>query len=97
MKVTVLLGEPLWRQVGQRELEIDLAPSARVGDLVGHLAAAYPALGPWLDGAEVPPTIFLDDGAEVPPTIFLDEAVADALTPLHEGARPMLAWALAGG
>jgi len=85
MKVTVLLGEPLWRQVGQRELEIDLAPSARVGDLVGHLAAAYPALGPWLDGAEVPPTI------------FLDEAVADALTPLHEGARPMLAWALAGG
>ena len=85
MKVTVLLGEPLWRQVGQRELEIDLAPSARVGDLVGHLAAAYPALGPWLDGAEVPPTI------------FLDEAVADALTPLHEGARPILTWALAGG
>ncbi len=85
MKVTVLLGEPLWRQVGQRELEIDLAPSARVGDLVLQLATAYPALGPWLDGAEVPPTI------------FLDEAVADPMTPLHEGARPMLAWALAGG
>ena len=85
MKVTVLLGEPLWRQVGQRQLEIDLADSARVGDLLRELAASYPALQPWLDGKEVPPMV------------FLDEAVADALTPLHEGAQPMLTWALAGG
>ena len=85
MKVIVRLGEPLWRQVGQRELEVELEPSACVGDLVAHLEAAYPALRPWLDGAEVPPTI------------FLDEAVADAATPLVDGSRPILSWALAGG
>jgi len=85
VKVTVRLGEPLWRQVGRHEVEMDVPASTRVCDLLGELATAYPALRPWLDGREVPPMV------------FLDEAVADALTPLHEGAQPMLTWALAGG
>ena len=85
MRVTVRLGDPLWRQIGERELQVDLPDAASVGDLLGHLSAAYPALLPWLAGEEVPPTV------------FLDEAVADAATPLHEGARPILTWALAGG
>jgi molybdopterin converting factor small subunit len=85
MKVTVRLGEPLWRQIGERETEIELPEPARVGDLVSHLAARFPDLRPWLDGDEVPPTV------------FLGEAVADPETLLHDGDRPLLAWALAGG
>ena len=85
MKVTVRLGEPLWRQVGRREVEMDVPASTRVCDLLGEVATAYPALRPWLDGSEVPPMV------------FLDEVVADPATLLREGARPMLTWALAGG
>ncbi len=85
MKITVRLGEPLWRQVGRREVEVDVPASTRVGDLLREMATAYPSLRPWLDGSEVPPMV------------FLDEAVADPTTPLREGARPMLTWALAGG
>ncbi len=85
MNVTVRLGEPLWRQIGQREVEIELPESARVVDLIDQLAARFPALRAWLSGDEVPPTV------------FLGEALADAQTPLHEGDRPLLAWALAGG
>jgi hypothetical protein len=85
MNVTVRLGEPLWRQIGKREVEIELPDSARVADMISQLAARFPALHPWLDGDEVPPTV------------FLDETVADPQTLLHEGDRPLLAWALAGG
>lgn len=85
MKVTIRLGEPLWREVGRREVEMDVPDTTRVGDLLGAMASAYPTLRPWLDGSEVPPMV------------FLDEAVADPATPLREGARPMLTWALAGG
>jgi len=85
VKITVRLGEPLWREVGARELTLDLPETSCVGDLLTHLALAFPSLNPWLGGDEIPPTV------------FLDEAVADSQTPLHDGARPMLAWALAGG
>lgn len=85
MKVNVRLGEPLWREVGARELTLDLPETSCVGDLLTRLALDFPSLHPWLCGDEVPPTVFLDD------------AVADPQTMLHDGARPMLAWALAGG
>ena len=85
MHVTVRLGEPLWREVGARELTLDLPEASRVGDLLTHLSMAFPSLHPWLCGDEVPPMVFLDD------------ALADPQTPLHDGARPMLTWALAGG
>ncbi len=85
MNVTVRLGEPLWREVGARELTLDLPEASCVADLLAHLSQAFPSLRPWLSGDEVPPTIFLGD------------AVADPQTPLHEGSRPMLGWALAGG
>ena len=85
MRVTVRLGEPLCREIGQREIEIALPESASIADLLEVLADTHPALRPWLDGEEVPPTI------------FLDEKVADPATPLHDGARPMVSWALAGG
>ena len=85
MNITVRLGEPLWRQVGVREIALELPEDTRVADLPVHLSRAFPALSPWLEGEEVPPMIFLDD------------AVADPQSPLREGARPMLVWALAGG
>ncbi|HET7011607.1 MAG TPA: MoaD/ThiS family protein [Anaerolineales bacterium] len=85
MKVCVRLGEPLWREVGERETVVELPESARVADLVGRLVALHPSLAPWLQGDEVPPTIFLNDH------------VADQDTPLQDGDRPLLAWAMAGG
>src|SRR3989304_1850532 len=50
VRVTVRLGDPLWRQIGERELQVDLPDAASVGDLLGHLAGAYPALLPRLAG-----------------------------------------------
>jgi hypothetical protein len=75
----------LWRQIGSRETEIDLPERARVADLVSRLSERFPALCPWLDGDEVPPAV------------FLGEQVAGPETVLHEGDRPLVAWALAGG
>src|SRR5438067_2778286 len=45
MKVTVRLGEPVWRVVGQRRVEIE-APGSELSlhDLVQRLEAAYPKL-----------------------------------------------------
>lgn len=85
MKVTVRLGEPLWREVGDRDVAVELPESATVADLLTRLAALHPSLRPWLDGEEVPVTVFLDD------------SVADARTSLRDGDCPHLAWALAGG
>jgi len=83
--VVVRLEEPLWREVGAREVSLDLPEGSRVGDLLRQLAQTFPPLRPWLEGEEVPPLI------------FLDEAVADADVALRDGARPILAWPLAGG
>ncbi len=85
MHVVVRLEEPLWREVGVREVSLDLPEGSRVGDLLLKLGQTFPPLRPWLEGEEVPPLI------------FLDEAVAGPETALRDGARPMLAWPLAGG
>ncbi len=83
--VVVRLEEPLWREVGAREVSLDLPEGSHVSDLLRQLTRAFPALRPWLEGEEVPPLI------------FLDEAVAAPDTALRDGARPTLAWPLAGG
>ncbi len=85
MRVHVRLGEPLWRQVNTREVELELPSGAVVGDMLEALGRRYPELQSYLVEAEVPPTVFLAD------------AMADLTTPLYDGARPTLIWAAAGG
>jgi molybdopterin converting factor small subunit len=85
MRITVRLGEPFWRRVGAKQVEVDLPTGATVGDLVTHLSEQYPALREALQDSDLPPTVFLED------------EIAEAQTPLSEGARPVLVWAMAGG
>src|SRR5215212_4310905 len=45
MKVTVRLGEPVWRAVGQRRVEVEAPGDAlSLPELVQRLEAAYPKL-----------------------------------------------------
>lgn len=83
MRVSIRLGEPFWRVVGQRNLERTLLPGANIGMLLATLCAEFPALNQEL--------------AEAPPHIFVNEEQADEKTPLAEGNYIVLVWAVAGG
>jgi len=85
MQVTVRLGEPFWRQANAREVTLELPAGATVRLLLEELARAYPALKPVLQ----------DD--DLPPTVFLGDELAGPDSPLSEGARPTLLWAMSGG
>ena len=50
MRVTFKLGEPLWRSVGKREVAVEAAAPATVGDALVALGAAYPQAGEELQG-----------------------------------------------
>ncbi len=85
MRITVLLGEPAWRKIGRKEVQLELPAGATVAHMLHQLAQQHPELGP-----------FLDD-EELPPTVFVGEQVADEGRPLQPEDRPALVWALAGG
>ena len=51
MQVSVKLGEPLWRQVGKRTLQLEWDQrSVTVADMLRHLEAEYPGFGPVFRG-----------------------------------------------
>jgi len=51
MKVSVKLGEPLWRQVGKRTLQLEWEQrSVTVADVLRHLETEYPGFGPVFRG-----------------------------------------------
>ena len=83
LKVYVRLAEPFWRAAGLREMELDINPASRVDDLLVALREQYPRLS--IDFDQTPPQIFIGDG----------EASRDS--PLTDGARVHLVWAIAGG
>ena len=85
MRIYIHLGEPLWRTAGVKELSLELAAPATVSSALAALEARLPAL--WSD---------LEEG-EIPPTVFLGEEIATPETPLTDGDRLLLVWALAGG
>lgn len=85
MNIDVRLGEPFWRQIGQKEISIEVPSGASVGDLINSLSSLYPDLRSYLKDAEVPPTIFLND------------ELASMDTLLHDGDCPTLIWAVSGG
>lgn len=45
MHISLKFGDPLWRTVGQRQLNLDLPDGATVGDALTALASAYPEAG----------------------------------------------------
>ena len=98
MKVTVRLGEPIWRTVGQRRVEIE-APGEELAlpELVERLEAAYPKLREELGAAgDADPTsldyhftFFLKDRM-VKPNDMATERVGD-------GEEVMIVLPMAGG
>lgn len=85
MKVTVHLGEPFWRAIGQRECVVGLHDHATVGEMVEALARRHPALGTELRGSDAAPAIFVDD----------ESAPSDRQ--LSDGARIHIVWPASGG
>ncbi|MBX7233252.1 MAG: MoaD/ThiS family protein [Caldilineales bacterium] len=83
MQITIRLGEPFWRTVGRRNLEWTLAPGATLADLLDQLCRAFPGLTQELQDA--------------PPHLFVGEDEAAPATPLADGNRVSLLWAVAGG
>ena len=54
MKISVKLGEPLWRQVGERTLQLEWAQtSVTLAEVLDHLESAYSGFGPSFQGADV--------------------------------------------
>ena len=99
MKVTVKLGEPLWRSVGQRRVQIEAPGSdCTLPDLLQQLERAYPQLREELqtsgdsatgDGVDYHFTFFLKDRL-VKPAEMAGQRVGD-------GEEVMIVLPMAGG
>jgi hypothetical protein len=85
MRVTVHLGEPLWRAVQQRFVELNLPAGALVADALAALTRCYPTL---VDEMEDP---------EVSWVCFVGDDQAERASPLSEGVTLHLLWPLSGG
>lgn len=99
MKVTVRLGEPIWRAVGQRKVEIE-APGAdlTLPGLVERLETAYPRLGEELRGDAGTTVVGVVDYQL---TFFLQDRLVRPADVAHErvpdGAEVMIMLPMAGG
>ncbi|MDH7486320.1 MAG: MoaD/ThiS family protein [Anaerolineae bacterium] len=94
MKVSVKLGEPLWRQVGRRTLQLEWEqPSVTVATVLRHLQTEYPGFGPAFRGAGLP--------AAYPYNLFVNARLvrleqADT-TPMHDGDKLYIFIPVVGG
>lgn len=77
IQVTVRLGEPLRRAVGQYRLQIALAAPATVADLLAHLADAYPDFAAAHRGDDL--------GHDRPYRLFVNHTQADEAQLLQDG------------
>ncbi|MCC7353135.1 MAG: DNA-3-methyladenine glycosylase [Anaerolineae bacterium] len=95
MRITLKVGEPLWRQVGQRTLRLDLIEeNATVAGVLRDLEARYPAFGTLLWGTGPRP--------DSPPyNLFVNNHLvrweAAATTPLHDGDTLYIFLPIVGG
>jgi len=94
MRITLKLGEPLWRQVGQRTLRLDqVEEGTTVAGVLRDLAARYPAFGAALGGS--------DPRQGVPYNLFVNDRLVRwevaAATPLHDGDTLYLFLPIVGG
>ena len=85
MIVTVHLGEPFWRQVGRREVELTLADSATLADACAALMQLHPALAPELGNGEAKPVWFLNDEEGQPENLLVDGATIHVVWPVSGG------------
>ncbi len=85
MKVIAHLGEPYWRAINTRAVEMQLPDHATVAMMLSALFEQYPSLAPDLRDGEVRPAILVDD----------DEAQPDMM--LHDGLHLHIVWPVSGG
>lgn len=96
-KVQVKLGEPLWRQAGNREISLEWEGGTLL-ELLEELVARYPSLAGELGGKSL---LTGGGGEEVPYTIFVNgELVPPQRRPekrVPGGAEVVILLPLAGG
>jgi len=85
MNLTVHLGEPFWRAIGQREVALSLLPGVTVAEALAALTEQYPALSAELNNGEAQPTVFVNN------------QMAEAQTALCENATVHIVWPVSGG
>ncbi len=85
MKVSVHLGEPYWRSINARDVEVALPDRATVASLLSALFDRYPALAPDLRDGEIRPAIFVDDVEAQPDRLLSDEAHIHIVWPVSGG------------
>ena len=85
MNVIAHFGEPYWRSINARTIELSLPERSTVAALLIALFDQYPPLA-----------ADLRDG-EVRPAIFVDEAEAQPATPLTGGSHIHFVWPVSGG
>lgn len=94
MKVTVKLGEPLWRQVGKRTLQLEWAqPPVTVAEVLRHLEREHPGFGPAFRGQKFK--------TAYPYSLFVNARLvrlqqADT-TPMHDGDKLYVFIPVVGG
>ncbi len=66
MKITVRLGEPFWRALGERQTVVALSPGATVSEALKILWRRCPGLSAEWNPAEAKPALFLDDEVAQP-------------------------------
>ncbi len=85
MKAIVHLGEPYWRSINARDVEVTLPDRATLASLLLALVDRYPALAPDLRDGEVRPAIFVDDAEAQPDRLLPDEAHIHIVWPVSGG------------
>jgi molybdopterin converting factor small subunit len=84
MNIQVRFAEPFWRQVGQRDIKVELVQDSNtIGDLLALLCQQYPALA--------------DEMENAPPLIFIGEEEVDTKTQLADKDQVHFVWPVAGG
>ncbi len=84
MNIQVRFAEPFWRQVGQRDIKLELEQDSNtISDLVALLCQQYPSLA--------------DEMEHAPPLIFIGEEEVNVKTPLKNGDQVHFVWPVAGG
>jgi molybdopterin converting factor small subunit len=85
VNVAIHLGEPFWRAIQSRTVNLSLADDARLADALSSLVERYPALSADLSNGEAQPALFIGDE-----TASLDSR-------LSEGTSIYILWPASGG
>jgi molybdopterin converting factor small subunit len=85
VKITVRLGEPFWRTLGERQTVIALLPEATVSEALEILSRRCPALAAEWDQAEAKPALFLNDEMAQPDSQLSDGSTLHILWPVSGG------------